>query len=51
MTLVIKNIEKLFQPKYKNLDGKFWVQKIILKKYLKQNKELHPTHATISIHH
>jgi len=37
MTLIIRNIEKLFQPKYKNLDGQFWIQKIILKKYLKQN--------------
>jgi len=33
MTLIIKNIEKLFQRKDKNLDAKFWVQKVILKKY------------------
>jgi len=37
MILIIKNIEKLFKPKYKNLDGQFWVQKVILKKYLKNN--------------
>jgi len=37
MTLIIRNIEKLFQPKYKNLDAKLWVQKMILKKYLKNN--------------
>tara|TARA_X000001036_G_scaffold170838_1_gene161573 strand:- start:224 stop:334 length:111 start_codon:yes stop_codon:yes gene_type:complete len=33
--LIIRNIEKLFQPKFKNLDAKLWVQKIILKKYFK----------------
>jgi len=37
MTLIIKNIEKLFRPKYKNLDAKIWIQKIILKKYLVNN--------------
>tara|TARA_B100000745_G_scaffold137333_1_gene89777 strand:+ start:375 stop:488 length:114 start_codon:yes stop_codon:yes gene_type:complete len=37
MNIIIRNIEKLFQPKYKNLDAKFWVQKVILKKYLKNN--------------
>ena len=37
MTLIIKNIEKLFRPKYKNLDAKTWIQKIILKKYLVNN--------------
>ena len=36
MTLILKNIGKLFEPKYKNLDAKFWVQKVILKKYLKK---------------
>tara|TARA_B100001123_G_C14640939_1_gene761681 strand:- start:76 stop:255 length:180 start_codon:yes stop_codon:yes gene_type:complete len=36
MTLIIRNIEKLFQPKFKNLDTKFWVQKMILKRYLKK---------------
>jgi len=35
MTLIIRNIEKLFKPKYKNLDAKIWVQKALLKKYLK----------------
>ena len=34
MTLILKNITKLFQPDYNNLDTKFWVQKVILKKYL-----------------
>tara|TARA_B100000029_G_C17016586_1_gene756955 strand:+ start:180 stop:293 length:114 start_codon:yes stop_codon:yes gene_type:complete len=37
MTLIIRNIEKLFHPKYKNLDAKIWVQKVILKKYIKSN--------------
>jgi len=37
MTLILENLEKLFKPKYKNLDGKFWVKKIILKKYLERN--------------
>jgi len=37
MTLILKNLGKLFELKYKNLDGKFWIQKAILKKYLKSN--------------
>jgi hypothetical protein len=37
MTLILENLGKLFVPKYKNLDGRFWVQKLILKKYLKKN--------------
>jgi len=37
MNIIIRNIEKLFQPRYKNLDARFWVQKVILKKYLKNN--------------
>jgi len=37
MTLILENISKLFGPKYKNLDAKFWVQKVFLKKYLKKN--------------
>tara|TARA_B100001123_G_C15295366_1_gene1018966 strand:+ start:53 stop:166 length:114 start_codon:yes stop_codon:yes gene_type:complete len=37
MALILENLGKLFEPKYKSLDGKFWVQKIILKKYLKKN--------------
>jgi hypothetical protein len=37
MTLIIRNIEKIFKPKYKNLDAKLWVQKLFLKKYLKNN--------------
>jgi len=37
MTLILENISKLLEPKYKNLDSKFWVQKVILKKYLKKN--------------
>ena len=32
MTLILENLGKLFTPKYKSLDGKFWVQKVILKK-------------------
>ena len=37
MTLILENLGKEFEPKYKNLDAKFWVQKVILKKYLKKN--------------
>jgi len=37
MTLILQNIGKLFESKYKNLDAKFWIQKVILKKYLKKN--------------
>jgi len=37
MTLIIRNIEKIFNPRFKNLDAKFWIQKLILKKYLKNN--------------
>ncbi|MBA1337378.1 MAG: hypothetical protein FD545_000531 [Pelagibacterales bacterium] len=33
--LIIRNIEKLFYPKFKNLDAKLWVQKMILKKNFK----------------
>jgi hypothetical protein len=37
MTLILENLGKLFEPKYKNLDGKFWVQKVILKKHFKKS--------------
>jgi len=37
MTLILKNITKLFGSDYNNLDAKLWVQKIILKKYFKKN--------------
>ena len=36
-SLIKKNIEKLFQSRSKNLDAKLWIQKAILKKYLKNN--------------
>ncbi len=36
MTLILKNITKLFIPNYNNLDARLWVQKVILKKYLKK---------------
>ena len=36
MTLILKNITKLFETNDNNLDAKFWVQKVILKKYLKK---------------
>ena len=36
MTLILKNLEKLFEPKHNNLDAKFWVQKLLLKKYFKK---------------
>jgi|TARA_B100001769_G_C21698814_1_gene385913 hypothetical protein len=34
MTLILENLGKLFAPKYKNLDAKLWVQKLLLKKHL-----------------
>jgi len=37
MTLILKNLEKLLEPKHSNLDAKFWVQKLLLKKYFKKN--------------
>ena len=37
MTLILQNISKLFEPNYKKLDARFWVQKAILKKYFKKN--------------
>jgi hypothetical protein len=36
MTLILKNLEKLIEPKHNNLDAKFWVQKLVLKKYFKK---------------
>jgi len=36
MTLILKNLEKLLEPKHNNLDAKFWVQKLLLKKYFKK---------------
>ena len=32
MTLILQNIGKLFEPKYKSLDAKFWVTKSNFKK-------------------
>tara|TARA_B110000438_G_C15602574_1_gene558681 strand:- start:366 stop:479 length:114 start_codon:yes stop_codon:yes gene_type:complete len=37
MILFLENLIKLLELKYKDLDGRFWVQKIILKKYVKKN--------------
>jgi len=37
MTQILENLGKLFGPRYKSLDGKLWIQKVILKKYLKKN--------------
>jgi len=37
MSLIIEKIEKLFTPKQESLDTKIWIQKVILKKYLKKN--------------
>ncbi len=37
MSLIIEKIEKLFIPKQEALDAKVWIQKLILKKYLKKN--------------
>ena len=38
MTLILKNLVKLFEPSYDNLDEQLWVQKIILKKYINKNQ-------------
>jgi len=38
MALILKNITKLFEGNYNDLDAKIWVQKVILKKYLKKNR-------------
>ncbi len=43
MALIIKNLEKLLDPKHNNLDAKFWVQKLVLKKYFKKNYKLRST--------
>jgi len=34
---LLKNLEKLLEPKHSNFDAKFWVQKLILKKYFNKN--------------
>ena len=44
MTLILKNLEKLLEPKHNNLDAKFWVQKLILKKYFKKIKKISSIH-------
>jgi len=36
MTLFLKNIAKIFTPNDRGLDAKLWLQKVILKKYLKK---------------
>ena len=40
MALIIKNVEKLLNPKRNNLDAKFWIQKLVLKKYFKKKYKL-----------
>ncbi|SVD18576.1 uncharacterized protein METZ01_LOCUS371430 [marine metagenome] len=37
MTLILENLGKLFEPRYKNLDGRIWIQKVLLKKYFNKN--------------
>ena len=37
MKFILKKIAKLFEPNYNKLDARIWVQKVILKKHLKQN--------------
>ena len=44
MKLILENLGKLLIPKYKNLDGKFWIQKLILKKYLKKTANIYKYH-------
>ncbi len=41
MTLILKNITKLFIPNYNNLDARLWVQKVILKKIFKKKINKH----------
>jgi hypothetical protein len=43
MALIIKNVEKLLNPKRNNLDAKFWIQKLVLKKYFVKNYKLRST--------
>jgi len=43
MTLILKNLEKLFEPKHNNLDAKLWFQKLVLKKYLNKSYKLYST--------
>ncbi len=44
MTLILKNMTKLFRYNYNHLDTRMWVQKVILKKYLKKiNNHVKPS--------
>ena len=44
MTLILKNITKLLEINYSNPDTRLWVQKVILKKYLKKiNNHVKPS--------
>ena len=44
MTLNLKNLKKLLEPKHNNLDAKFWIQKFVLKKYLNKSYKLYSIH-------
>ena len=33
MMLILEKLGKLLEPRYKKLDGKLWVQKVLLQKY------------------
>ena len=49
MILILKNITKLFIPHSNNLDGKLWMQKVILKKYLRKNQKNSDKYITTHI--
>jgi len=37
MAIILENLGRLLESRYKNLDGRIWIQKVILKKYFKKN--------------
>ena len=48
MSIILKNITKLFQPNYSDLDAKLWVQKVILKKLINDPKDLRRQRAKLA---
>ncbi len=41
MTLILENLGKIFEPKYKSLDARIWVQRILLRKYFAKTNYKH----------
>ena len=46
MISILKNIVKIFERNFNNLDGQLWVQKVILKKYFKKNSKTYSNFVT-----